>query len=127
MKIPTSLALSHGIDAQSSKIFAEKGQILGHSPKNGVIIPQKMGSSMIFTMKPGCIPKKVVFFWGSSQDHRPYRRTSGQALGDLLSQHPRLARLALHGNALGEKGGAKVFEGLAENARGWDSGFHEPV
>eukprot|EP00435_Cladocopium_sp_Y103_P053930 s1695_g17.t1 len=41
----------------------------------------------------------------------------GQALGDLLSQHPRLARLSLHGNSLGEKGGAKVFEGLAENAR----------
>lgn len=41
----------------------------------------------------------------------------GQALGDLLSEHPRLARLSLHGNALGEKGGAKVFQGLAENAR----------
>ena len=45
------------------------------------------------------------------------QRSPGQALGDLLSEHPRLARLSLHGNALGEKGGAKVFQGLAENAR----------
>lgn len=41
----------------------------------------------------------------------------GQVLGELLAQHPRLARLSLHGNALGEKGGAKIFQGLAENSR----------
>ena len=43
---------------------------------------------------------------------------AGQVLGELLAQHPRLARLSLHGNALGEKGGAKIFQGLAENSRG---------
>lgn len=41
----------------------------------------------------------------------------GGALGDFVAQHPRLTRLALHSNGLHALGGAKLLEGVVENAR----------
>ena len=46
----------------------------------------------------------------------------GSALGDLVAHHPRLTRLALHSNALHGLGGAKLLEGVAENARDFGDG-----
>lgn len=38
-------------------------------------------------------------------------------MGDFVAQHPRLTRLALHSNGLHALGGAKLLEGVVENAR----------
>lgn len=53
---------------------------------------------------------------------RPFPGAGG-ALGDFVAQHPRLTRLALHSNGLHALGGAKLLEGVVENARHLEGSF----